>query len=256
MSEVETDPVEPQTEPTEPEPEPSEPTTEPEPDPDAEPDAEPEPEPDAESSPVEPEPAGGLSPEAFEKAYKRVERSFSTYERTMRDAWAHEQEHIVECPLCPGKHKGFVDVTDAGLVPDEIKRVVMTFLGLAREVEYPKSPNHRTCPDCEGLGKVNTGSKVPGKETIGCSSCHGQGFIGPQVAPQNGRTDEHPGMTGPLYAPDPPSHDEVDEWKEPRILPDGRENPNFGKMPNRKIPVEPWGVTAGLNVFDQVPETA
>jgi hypothetical protein len=45
------------------------------------------------------------------------------------------------------------------------------------------------------------------------------------------------------------AYDEVDEWDEPRILPDGRENPNFGKMPNRKIPVEPWGVTAGLNAM-------
>jgi hypothetical protein len=39
---------------------------------------------------------------------------------------------------------------------------------------------------------------------------------------------------------------DVDEWQEPRILPDGRENPNYGMMPHRKMLVEPWGVTAGL----------
>ena len=34
---------------------------------------------------------------------------------------------------------------------------------------------------------------------------------------------------------------------EPRILPDGRQNPNFGKWPQYKIQVAPYGVTAGLN---------
>ena len=39
---------------------------------------------------------------------------------------------------------------------------------------------------------------------------------------------------------------DVDEWGEPMILPDGRENPNYGRMPHRKILVEPYGMTANL----------
>ena len=38
----------------------------------------------------------------------------------------------------------------------------------------------------------------------------------------------------------------MDEWGEPMILPDGRENPNYGRMPHRKMLVEPYGVTANL----------
>lgn len=202
--------------------------------------------------PVEPEQhAHGLSPEAREKAYKKVDTSFQTYVRSVSNNLEEDATDLVPCPLCTTTpHPAFLNLHDAGHVPEEIKRPVMAFLGFATEVQYPHSSAHRTCPECEGLGKVTTGSRVPGKETVGCAHCHGAGFIGPQGPVGNGHVEQSSALTGPTVFPDAVDVGEIDAWEEPRILPDGRENPNFGKMPTFKIQVEPWGTTAGLTAQD------
>lgn len=226
-----------------------EPAVEPEPvAPEHEPEHEEEHEEEREEEPTQ----RAITPEEIEERARKSRNAFDAFGRklfTIHEEYAHD---LIECPMCPDMHKGYLNIHDAGRVPEDIKTAVMQFLGFAREVDYPHSSQHRTCQECDGLGKVRTGSRVPGKETVGCAACHGAGFIGPQAATGNGHTEIDPSLSGPLvHGLDTPT-DEVDEWGEPRILPDGRENPNFGKMPHRKIQVEPWGTTAGLNALDVV----
>lgn len=190
-----------------------------------------------------------VTPEKLEQRAKRTETSFKTYARAVERNYESDFAYLADCPLCPDQHKGFVDVRHAGLVPDEIQNAVRMYFGVAREKDYAHSQTTRTCPECEGEGKVATGSHVPAHVTITCPSCKGYGYVPPPGhASSNGHEDRP--LTGPLAdLPVTQAYEEVDEWDEPRILPDGRENPNFGKMPNRKILVEPWGVTAGLNAM-------
>ena len=217
-------------------------TTEPEPDPEPdESDAQPAP-------PLTPQPAGRhMTPEALEKRAKSAETRFATYARGVRGLYEDEAENLLDCPLCPTFHKGMVDARFAGMLPEDVADAVRYYLGVAREKVYKLSRTHTMCGECDGEGKVQTGSHVPGHAAITCTNCKGYGYMPPPASTQtiapNGTVQVSPeAITEALQ-----SQEDVDEWGEPRILPDGRENPNFGRMPNRKILVEPYGVTANLN---------
>ena len=199
--------------------------------------------------PAEPAQPASMSPEQFEKRATSAETRFKTYASAIGKLYEEDAQYLTPCPLCPDQHKGFVDVRHAGRVPKEIQDAIRMYFGIAREQDYAHSQVHRTCPQCEGKGKVATGSNVPEHATVICPDCGGRGYVGPQtVAATNGHAVTGPTVLG-LELPETQARDDVDEWNEPRILPDGRENPNFGRMPNRKILVEPYGVTAGLNAL-------
>ena len=238
MSEQETETQpEPQ---TLPEPEPDTTTPEPEPEPEPAPEPEPEPEP----APV------ALTPEDIEARVKTVTRSFKTYERKVFETYPDFAHDLVPCLLCPEMHPGFLNIHDAGRVPQEIVTNVQTFLGIQREREYDQLPGFQTCGTCGGEGKGATGSHVPGKTTAVCPDCHGDGFRGPRAQAGNGHTEIDAGLSGPtVFGIDQPQGDR-DEWEQPRILPDGRENPNYGRTPKYWVQVEPWGDTRGLVAQD------
>lgn len=239
MNEPETEPLETSDEPEQGDE--NETPAEPAVDPDEEPERTPE-------DVTEPAPHG-LTPEALEKRARNAEQRFERYAKGLADLYEEESLRWLPCPLCPDQFKGFVSMDDAGRVPQEVQEAVKMFLGIAREQDYSHSTSHRTCPECEGKGKVATGSTVPGNETISCPNCLGKGYVGPPVAaPSPNGNVTGPTVLGAEVVPSQ-AREDVDEWDEPRILPDGRENPNFGRMPNRKILVEPYGVTAGLNAL-------
>lgn len=206
----------------------------------------------SEAAPVESPPPSAVTPEQMEKRFAQAEKAVTTYVRRITDIYQEQALDLIECPLCPGIHKGFVNKYDAGQVPREVGDAVLLFLGLARERQYEQSARYRTCPACAGEGKVYTGSHVPTKETIRCDDCDGGGFIPPMrgASARNGSEDvAHFEVHGDELTSEPA---ERDAWGEPRILPDGRENPNYGKMPQFKVNVEPWGVTANLKAQDAV----
>jgi hypothetical protein len=214
----------------------------PEPDDDDAPDAEPEPEPVAQT----------VTPEQHDARMRKIEQSFETYMRRVATLLEDDATDYLPCPLCLEAPRGFVHRAEAGRVPDEQADLVKQFLGLARPIDYPASSQHRRCSECQGLGKVSTGSEVPGKETIMCGVCSGNGFVGPAPAVAVAATNGDSALTGPtVYGADPLPADR-DEWDQPRLLPNGHENPNFGRMPNHWIQVEPWGDTRGLTAQDAV----
>jgi hypothetical protein len=244
----ETQPQEPVTEPDT-----QEPVTEPEPDttePDAEPAPAETPEPDEQPAPQPVPPS--QTPEALEKRTRSAEQRWNRYAQGIEGLYEGSEVRLIGCPLCPEQHKGFVDLNFAGRIPEEIEANVKAYLGLAREIEYRPSRKYHTCEECGGEGKVSTGSHVPTAKAITCEECEGRGYN-----PKPGYQQPN-GLTGPTaFTPAEleaatQAHEDRDEWGEPRILPDGRENPNFGRMPNRKVLVEPWGVTANLTALDSV----
>lgn len=218
------------------------------PEPDAEPDPEPDAEPDAE--PDETPPAPAVTPEEIEARAKVVNRSFQTYSRKVFETFSDEAHDLVECLLCPDLHKGYLNVNDAGRVPKEIVENVQTFLGIAREREYSQLPGFQTCTTCGGEGKGATGSHVPGKSVATCPDCRGDGYRGPRATNANGHTEHDEGLSGPLVHGIEPLQGDRDEWEQPRILPDGRENPNYGRTPKYWVEVLPWGETRGLTAQD------
>jgi len=249
---------------SEPEQEPTEPTEEPTlpdtpdvtgPADDEAADAE-EPEPDDDdddeaAAATEPEPSTEPESQADRKQMQAATRAVQSYARKIGEIFGEQANELLSCPLCGDTvWPGFVHLADAGKMPNATKDATMSFLGYAREVEYPQSPQHRSCPDCQARGKVSTGSKVPGKENVTCPSCMGAGYIGPAMTTTSGGTPAESSVTGPTMVPSGNGAPDTDPWGDPKLLPDGRENPNYGKMPQYKILIDPWGVTAGLTVQD------
>jgi hypothetical protein len=234
------------TEPTEPEGEPTEPSEPVEPDTPSEPGQD---EPPAPEVPVTPQ---GPTPEAVEKAYRAVESSFKTYSRVVENRLDFLADALVPCPCCNPSHPGYFNVHDAGRLPEANVEATMQLLGLARPVDYEPDERAHQCSKCKGLGKTKTGSRVPGNESMTCRECRGYGFVPPPDT-----THVANGAAADVFAPAGDQAHAVEEgdrdvWGEPRILPDGRQNPNYGKLPQHKIPVPPYGITAQLTVQDAV----
>lgn len=227
--------------PAEPEPEPKEG--------ELEPDAEPEP---AQPEPEPAQPEAWITPEEIEKRYNQIRKAFTTYTGRVTATFGDEAVELLECPLCSGFVPGFVDRRAAGQLARDIVDTTSLYLGLAREQDYEADPDIAACTRCKGKGKTKTGSTVPGKETVTCRHCNGFGYYPPPSSGTNGTAAVTSGdLTAVTAAASGPQGDR-DDWGEPRILPDGRENPNYGKMPHMKIRVEPWGATANLTVQDAV----
>lgn len=51
----------------------------------------------------------------------------------------------------------------------------LDFTGGAPEPEFRPSPDRERCPDCDGWGKVTTGSRVLTEEVLPCPTCQGAG---------------------------------------------------------------------------------
>lgn len=213
------------------------------PEPEREPESEPE---QADTPPPEPPPPAGPSEQEIEAAFKKLDRATGRYRSTVADTLGEEAGNLLDCPLCLPYARGFLHAADAGRVPPEVAQSVRQWLGDTIAIEYPESTTYRPCGACDALGKVRTGSRVPGHESLPCDSCVGYGYLPPPSYASNGKA---PAVTV-QPAPGPPAEpivlSDVDPWGDPRLLPDGRENPNYGKMPQFKMSIEPWGVTAGL----------
>ena len=249
---------------SEPEQEPTEPTEEPTlpdtpdvtgPADDEAADAE-EPEPDDDDddeAAAEPEPEPSTEPEsqADKKQMQAATRAVQSYARKIGEIFGEQANELLPCPLCGDTlWPGFVHLGDAGRAPNDTKNATMQFLGYARELDYKQAPSVRPCPTCDAEGKVATGSHVPEHKTIVCPDCKGYGYAPPPGAQATSTNGANITVTGPTMVPSGNGSPDTDPWGDPKLLPDGRENPNYGKMPQYKILIDPWGVTAGLTVQD------
>jgi hypothetical protein len=213
----------------EPEAEATEPTPEPEPTPEA--DEEQEAEEQAEQEQQAPEQPAGLTEKEWEARFKKAEKAFDSYARRVTEIWEDEATELQPVVLSPSAPPGFINVNDAGRVPDEIKEPILAFFGMPVEVDYEPDPARPTCDKCKGRGKIATGSQVPEWRTLACDACNGRGYIEragtlaavPQASP--------PAVDAGAPPAEVPELKDADDWGHPRLLEDGMPNPNYGKMP-------------------------
>jgi len=235
MSETENEPTEPETEPVVDD------------DPDQDEGDEEEAAAEEEAAPEPSEDEAALENEDRAKAFKKIDASFTTYRNAAERNLADEWPDWLYCPLCAsGSVPGFLNRHDLGRVPDEVTANVQTFLGFAREQEYLQGPGLSTCQACDGRTKVKTGATAGEHMTITCPICKGYGYTPPPgaAAPGNGTAPDVAELVAANIAElDVPDRD---NWGEPRVLPDGTLNSNYGKMPQFKSVHPTYGVTAQL----------
>lgn len=184
-------------------------------------------------------PAATVTPEAFERAAKKVAQAFVRYTKVVADQFPQLEADLTPCPLCPELHPGFVNVADAGRLPEEVAQVVDLFLGRTQEAEYLQSPETAACDRCDALGKVRSGSKVANYALLTCPKCNGTGFY----PPPNGASPATvtPFATGSNGSDEQfrAAPEDADAFGSPRLLANGTENPNYGRMPQYKDPKLP-----------------
>lgn len=202
---------------------------------------------DAAEASAETEPAPVVD-EDRSKLFAKIDRSFNTYKSAVERNLEDELTDWLFCPLCAtGSVPGFINRHDLGRVPDEVVANVQTFLGFARETEYEQDPGTATCETCKGKTKVRTGALSGDYITRTCPNCKGYGYM-----PPPGSSAQHTGTNGSaveavseaLADLDTPDRD---NWGEPRVLPDGTLNANYGKQPQFKEVHPVFGVTAQLS---------
>jgi hypothetical protein len=183
---------------------------------------------------VEAQAPPGMSMEEVEKVLTKLEASANTWRRRVGDLLGDEAANLVPCELCDPNIPGFHWPAQITQPRDDLHAHLLDVLRAPESPDYAQAQHVRRCALCDGWGVVLSGSRVAGKNRVTCQMCKGNGFVGDAIVagqqqPQNGEVEvEFPEDTGPLVTGD------EDVWGSPRLLDDGQENPNYGKMPQYK----------------------
>jgi len=181
----------------------------------------------------------GPSEVEMEKTLAKIERSATTYRNRVADLLGEQANDLSPCPLCSDGIMGHLFPVEWITPTDETQARLLEVLKTPQDPEYRPAPNVRRCGTCDGWGSVLSGSRVAGKARVMCPTCKGNGFQGEVVAsnppaPANGEVIFEPAADAvPLVS------DDMDIWGSPKVLDDGQDNPNYGKMPQYKNPQLP-----------------
>ncbi len=201
--------------------------------------------PEAPEDPQEPveaptEPAEPVVDEAvMEKFYKSLGTRTTTLNNWIENELPGGAADLSPCPLCSDGILGHIYPPDWMEPTSDLQARLIEVLKTPVAPDYWPAPNVRKCGTCDGWGKVASGSRVAGKTLVLCPQCRGNGFQGDALMPaaENGAAPVvelvQPPEEGPVADGD------HDIWGSPRLLDDGQENPNYGKMVQYKDPSLP-----------------
>lgn len=124
----------------------------------------------------------------LEKRFKSRDGRADTYTKAMTELAVEVDAPIVRCPLCLPEWPGFIYHPEQVPLNQDQLNVCNILAGNPLMPDFQPIASAQTCPACNGLGRVLTGSQVTNKTTIECPECHGDGWGGeaknktPQVA--------------------------------------------------------------------------
>ena len=145
------------------------------------------------------------TPEEIQKSIESWERAKGTHFKNLEKRDEVRFNDTVECPLCEGLGRMWPVLPE----PEQSARrdFIMGALGGEPEAEYRAHPTEVMCEQCDGWGRVYTGSKVANQDLLPCPACQGMGHrpaIGtalagtpftPTAAPTGGPDDGLPYTT-------------------------------------------------------------
>lgn len=174
----------------------------------------------------------------MQKLAKRVETAKVALAKKLTEIFGDEATDLILCPRCTsdslpfGGIPGFVFPPSIAPVDHETKANVLLSVGeMPEQVTKPDTAS-RCCDNCDGYGRVFSGSKVNREKTLVCIACKGKGWVAvgderrvpannvAQVTTETGETYPANGYTAPVEpAPD------LDPWGR------GPDSPDYGKLP-------------------------
>jgi hypothetical protein len=200
--------------------EPVEPTPEEEEAEEAEEGAEGQPEPQALAPPA----VEGLSEKELERRAERIGRANVTYVKKLGEIMEQDFALLEACPRCvPGGFFGHY-FTGAPIEPEQ-KAAVLLSVGEEAPKVSERDSYSRRCEQCDGWGKVLSGSRLNQEKTLVCIACKGRGWVAvgdERRVPSQAVTEPAPVNGAPEFVEQPP---DADPW--------GRtpNDPDYGKLP-------------------------
>jgi hypothetical protein len=183
-----------------------------------------------------PEAPRGLTEAEIEKLYRELTKEQKRHDSALTRIFGDDVSELVTCPFCEPELAGYLRVESLDHPRDEMHEAMIAVLKKPAQVNYKEAPNSVECHDCDGLGKVLSGSRVPGKELIACATCSGAGNLVQGGSQQNGLAIPPGSEYVPSGLEHEPLEEERDEFGSPAYLPNGQENPNYGKTMRHKDP--------------------
>ena len=196
-------------------------------------------EPEPEAAPESEQPSG-MSIEELEKVRGQLDRSATTWRNRVSQLLGEEAQFLVPCELCDPMIPGFHWPAEMVTPTNDVQARLLEVVQAPSAPSYEEDPYTRLCTTCNGYGKTKTRSLVPGKTERVCPTCKGLGFQALDAPPvaQAANGDVSEGQYD-LPHEEPLIVDDKDSWGSPKLLPDGQENPNWGRMPQYKNPTLP-----------------
>jgi hypothetical protein len=177
-------------------------------------------------------PAQDDSEKLMLKSMKSLEREAERHANRIREIVGPDANDLLMCPLCPPNFGGWrFDVAPS----EDATRATRIAIGLPDMSNYAMSATERPCDDCRGLGKVRTGSVVPGRETTTCDACGGKGYVA--TRPRLNTSED----TAPAPAPVNGDAAHVEDGIKRDMFGTPEGDPDYNLMPAaRARPIEYW----------------
>jgi hypothetical protein len=168
----------------------------------------------------------------MEASLRKLDNEAERHAKRIREIMGEDADALVQCELCPPNFGGW---RFDGSPTEEVTKRVRVAIGLPDVSNFAMSATEKPCDDCRGLGKVRTGSLVPGRETVTCDACAGKGYVGSRPR-LNTDTPEAP--PPPPENGAPPAYDDGIR-RDMFGTPEG--DPDFEKLPGARVrPIEYW----------------
>jgi len=119
-----------------------------------------------------------------EKAFKALANESTRHANRISAIMGPDAQMLVPCPRCvttdPQRPStpGFIWPHEVVPLLPADKAAVKLSIGEGVEPEYLKAQDAGRCGQCDGFGKVDTGSQVPTERYLKCLNCQGRGWTG------------------------------------------------------------------------------
>lgn len=174
---------------------------------------------DPEGEPVQPTAASRQA--QVDAQAKKLDRATDTYSKKVVEILGDDLSGFIGCELCEPFYPGLR--LPVPLKADQLA-TLRVLIGLPALANFAQDRYSKVCDDCNGLGKVLTGSNVEQYRTVQCLGCRGKGWV-PVGDERRVQAIAQPDEPAPVLEGETEASPDVDPWGRPKG------DPDYGRLP-------------------------
>lgn len=130
----------------------------------------------------EPEAPAGKTEAEWDKVFKAVDKLRKDNAGRVGRIFEESANELMDCPLCLNVAPGYLWPPDVAPLDEQQVTAIRMLLNMPVATDYKQSEAFESCPKCDGLGRVRTGSKVQNHEIAECPRCFAKGYVSTSLA--------------------------------------------------------------------------